>query len=70
MIYSPNKTLYGNFKMYEVSKSRTAERDGIDNTPSAEVLERAEQVAKHILQPVRDEFGSFTPSSWFRCEAL
>ena len=70
MIYSPNKTLYGNFKMYEVAKSSTAIRLGIDNTPSDEVLERAEMVAKHILQPARDQFGSFSPSSWFRCEAL
>ncbi len=70
MIYSPNKTLHGNFKMREVAKSRTAERLGIDNTPSDTVLERAEQVAIHIAQPVRDEFGSYSPNSWFRCEAL
>lgn len=70
MIYSPNKVLYGNFKMYEVARSSTAARLDIDNTPSDDVLECAEMVAKHILQPVRDQFGSFTPSSWFRCEEL
>ena len=70
MIYSPNKTLYGNFKMHEVCKSSTAVRLGIDNTPSDEVLERAEQTCIHILQPVRDEFGSLTANSWFRCEEL
>jgi len=70
MIYSPNKTLHGHFKMYEVARSSTAVRLGIDNTPSDEVLERAEMVAKHILQPVRDEFGSISPTSWFRCEEL
>lgn len=71
MNYSPNKVLHGNFKMYEVAKSSTAQRLGIDNTPSDEVLERAEQVCIHILQPVRDHFGiPFSPSSWFRCEEL
>lgn len=70
MIYSPSKTLYGNFKMYEVSKSQTATRFGIDNTPSDAVLERAEQVAIHIAQPVRDHFGPYSPNSWFRCEDL
>ena len=70
MIYSPNKVLHGNFKMYEIAKSSTALRLGIDNTPSNEALECAEQVAIHILQPVRDAFGSFSPNSWFRCEEL
>lgn len=71
MIYSPNKTLHGNFKMYEVAKSSTAVRLNIDNTPSSEILEAAEQVAIHILQPVRDHFGiPFSPNSWFRCEEL
>ena len=56
--------------MYEVAKSSTAIRLGIDNTPSDEVLEIAEQTCIHILQPVRDEFGSLSPSSWFRCEEL
>lgn len=71
MIYQPNKTLYGNFKMYEVAKSDTAVRLGIDNTPSDVVLDAAYEVAKNILQPVRDEFGiPFSPQSWYRCEAL
>lgn len=56
--------------MYEVARSSTASRLGIDNTPDEFVLSNAYQVAEHILQPVRDEFGSFSPSSWFRCEAL
>jgi len=56
--------------MYEVCKSSTAVRLGIDNTPSDKILEVAEQVAIHILQPVRDQFGGFSPNSWFRCEEL
>jgi len=74
MIYSPNKTLHGNFKYYEIFKSKTAERLEIDNIPKGieldNILEVAEQTCIHILQPVRDEFGSLSPSSWFRCEEL
>lgn len=74
MIYLPNKTLHGNFKYYEVFKSRTADRLEIDNIPKGaeldNILEIAEQTCIHILQPVRDEFGSLSPSSWFRCEKL
>lgn len=71
MIYSPNKTIYGDFKMWEVAKSPTADRLQIDNTPPDFVLERAELVAMHILQPVRDHFGiPFSPNSWYRCEQL
>lgn len=71
MTYSAHKTLHGNFTIREVSKSATAVRLGIDNTPSRAVLERAEQVAIHVLQPVRDHFGiPFSPNSWFRCEEL
>ena len=66
-----NKTLHGNFTVSEVSKSSTATRLGIDNTPSQQVLERAELAAIHILQPARDHFGiPFSPNSWFRCEEL
>lgn len=75
MIYSPNKTLHGNFKVYEVFKSRTADRLKIDNVPKGKeldaVLEVAEQACIHIIQPVREHFGiPFSPNSWFRCEQL
>ena len=71
MIYAPHKMLYGNFRMSEVARSSTASRLGIDNTPSDKVLEIAEQLCINFLQPIRDHYGiPFSPSSWFRCEAL
>mgnify|MGYP000221123235 CR=1 FL=1 len=60
-----------NFTLAEAVKSQTALRCGIDNTPTAEQVESLRQVARHILQPVRDHFGiPFTPSSWFRSPEL
>ena len=72
IIYDPVKNFEGtNFFHREVSRSSTANRHEIDNTPSTLILERAELLAQNILQPVRDHYGqSFTPSSWFRCEEL
>jgi hypothetical protein len=59
------------FKPYEVSKSNTAVREGIDNTPNEAQLEAAQALARNVLDPVREHFGiAFSPESWFRCEAL
>lgn len=71
MVYQPNTRLSTNFIMREVARSNVADRWGIDNTPSAIVLRRAEDLAKNILQPVRNKYGiSFSPNSWYRCEQL
>lgn len=65
------KVLYGNFYVYEVSKSATAQRLEIDNSASAEVLANAYGLARNVLQPARDYFGrGFGPQSWYRCEKL
>ena len=45
-----------NFSLEELTKSSTAIRLGIDNTPSSEHLINMVYVASHILQPVRDHF--------------
>ena len=58
------------FSYREVIKSHTALRLGIDNTPSQEVLSNAVDLARNVLEPIRDQFGPFSPSSWFRCEEL
>lgn len=59
------------FKPYEVSKSTTAVREGIDNTPSEAELSAAQGLALNVLDKVREHFGiPFSPESWFRCEAL
>ena len=45
-----------NFSLIELTKSQTAERKGIDNTPSPEHQENLKLLCTHILQPVRDHF--------------
>lgn len=71
VFYERNKTLYGNFKHYEVMKSSTAISNRIDNTPTPLVLIRSKRLAEMVLQPVRDNFGiPYSPKSWYRCEQL
>ena len=59
------------FKLYELTKSETADRQRIDNRiPSDEVLRSAVHLAREVLDPLRDAFGSFSPNSVFRSQAL
>lgn len=56
-----------NFHLRELTKSSTAKRLGIDNTPNNEVIHALRQTALNILQPVRNHFGiPFSPSSGYR----
>ena len=48
--------LSDNFSLLELTKSQTAERKGIDNTPSPEHQENLKLLCTHIQQPVRDHF--------------
>ena len=48
--------LSDNFSLLELTKSQTAERKGIDNTPRPEHQENLKLLCTHILQPVRDHF--------------
>lgn len=64
-----------NFSLNELTKSQTAIRNHIDNTPTDEHIDALQALCKAILQPVRDHFGiPFTPSSGYRsaelCEAI
>jgi hypothetical protein len=51
-------------------KSATAERLGVDNSPSLIHLVNLTHLAIHILQPVRDKFGVITINSGYRSPAL
>ena len=46
-----------NLSLNEVTKSDTAMRRGIDNTPSEEHLENLKYVAEKVFQPIREHFG-------------
>jgi hypothetical protein len=59
-----------NFSLLELTKSQTAERKGIENKPTAEHIENMVALCENILQPVRNQYGSFIVSSGYRCPEL
>ena len=60
-----------NFSLVELTKSQTAERKGIDNTPSTEHQENLKRLCESILQRVRDHFGRVVSvSSGYRSKEL
>lgn len=42
------------FWLYEFTRSQTASRHGIDNTPSPEAIAELQSLVANVLQPVRD----------------
>ena len=59
--------LSANFSLKELTKSDTATRLGLDNTPDDEALENLKTLCEKVLQPVREHFGkSVTVNSCFR----
>jgi zinc D-Ala-D-Ala carboxypeptidase len=64
-------SLTKNFSLIELTKSQTAERKGINNTPSAEHQENLKSLCEMILQPIRDHFDCVVSvSSGYRSPEL
>lgn len=64
-----------NFSLSELTKSQTATRLGIDNTPNEEQIENLKHLCVNVLQKVRSYYKKpITPSSGFRsielCKAI
>ena len=60
-----------NFSLEELTKSQTATRKGIDNTPSPEHQENLKLLCEAVLQPVREHFGRVvTVTSGYRSPEL
>jgi len=59
-----------NFSMTEFTKSQTALREGIDNTPQGEHLDSAKALFENVVQRVRDRFGTTVINSGYRSPAL
>ena len=55
-----------NFTLREFTKSQTALRQGIDNTPEGEHLDAAKELFENVVQPVRDNFGVTVINSGYR----
>ena len=59
------------FKKEEFTQSATAVLLGIDNTPSKEHVANLERLVAHVLDPVREAWGSpIIVSSGYRCPEL
>lgn len=55
------------FSLKELTRSQTAERKGIRNTPNDSEIDNLKLLCENILEPVREHYGiPFTPSSGFR----
>lgn len=60
-----------NFTLAELTKSQTAIRLGIDNTPSEDILNNLKGLVENVLQPLRDFWNRpITVSSGYRSVEL
>ena len=63
-----NPPLSRNFRLDEFTRSQTASRHGIDNTPTKEAFLNLVFLCKHVLQPIRTYYGRpVSISSGYRC---
>lgn len=59
------------FSLSEMTKSDTARRLGIDNTPSDEIKKNLTLFINTVLDPIREDWGGpITVSSGYRCPEL
>ena len=59
-----------NFSLWELTRSQVATRLDIPNVPGPVMVNRLRLLCCNILEPVREEFGSFSPSSGYRSPTL
>jgi hypothetical protein len=63
--------LTANFSLHELTKSETALRMGLDNTPGEAEIASLKLLAEKVLQPVRNHFGKGVKcNSGFRASAV
>jgi hypothetical protein len=67
----PQDLISTHFRVHELTASEIAARNGIDNGFETDLqLRAAVHLARHVLQPIRDAFGRFSPNSVFRGQVL
>ena len=67
----PRTLVAPNFRVYELSRSELAARRGIANSFANDAeLRAAINLARQVLQPIRETFGAFSPNSVYRSQAL
>ena len=58
------------FDLAEFTRSESAKREGLDNTPPPEHLENIKILCEKVLEPIRLRFGSINISSGYRGKML
>jgi hypothetical protein len=58
------------FALSEFTRSESAKREGLDNTPTAEHLENLKTLCEKVLEPIRLKYGSINISSGYRGKML
>ena len=59
------------FSIQELTKSATAARKGIDNSPSTQVVQNLTALIEMVLDPLREAYGKpIIVTSGYRCEKL
>jgi len=62
--------LSAHFSLNELTKSDTATRHDIDNTPTMQVIENLQDLVDNVLQPLREKFGPVIVTSGYRSPAV
>ena len=58
------------FDLSEFTRSESAKREGLDNTPTAEHLQNLRVLCEKVLEPIRLKYGSINISSGYRGKML
>lgn len=59
------------FTIRELTKSNTAVRKGINNTPNSTIINSLTELINNVLDPLREKWGApIKVSSGYRCSAL
>lgn len=62
--------LTDHFDLDELTASQTADRLGLDNTPTPEVIANLTALCVHVLEPLREALGQVLISSGYRSPAV
>lgn len=67
----PDDLVSRHFRFSELTISETAERLRLDNSfPDAQTCRCAVYLCRNVMEPVRKQFGPYTPNSVFRSQIL
>ena len=68
---APDDLVAPHFKFYELTKSELGARLGVNNSFSGVKEARAAVfLCRNVMEPVREQFGSYSPNSVFRSQDL